>query len=432
MIKSLIARLKQGYRTGTFPTKSGPNLPPDFRGRPKLDASLSEAELAEAAKACPCPGCLAMRDGVASLDMGRCLFCGRCAAVSKKIVFTKEYRLGVFRREDLIVKAGEGEYMPPRNPDDGAVKLLKRSFQIREVSAGGCAACELDFNVLGTLAWDLGRFGIKVVASPRQLTLDIMGTIQLEVLSVILPERFGLKVRFGQPKVVYKETVSGPAEGLAVYTMPKPCWAILKFLVEPLPTGSGIQYECVAPPAHLPYRYRRQVEQTVPRALRQGMMGWEVTDVKLTLIDGQDHPIHTHPLDFVLATPWAIMEALKNAGTQLLEPMLRCRISVPEDLVGRVMNEITLMRGEAGYPVSEDGAAVLTARIPAATSMDWPARLASMTQGRAVLASRFDGYRPCPNELGETCPRRSVSPLDRMKYILAMRNALEGGLRDEF
>lgn len=167
MIKSLIARLKQGYRTGTFPTKSGPNLPPDFRGRPKLDASLSEAELAEAAKACPCPGCLAMRDGVASLDMGRCLFCGRCAAVSKKIVFTKEYRLGVFRREDLIVKAGEGEYVPPRNPDDVAVKLLKRSFQIREVSAGGCAACELDFNVLGTLAWDLGRFGIKVVASPR-------------------------------------------------------------------------------------------------------------------------------------------------------------------------------------------------------------------------------------------------------------------------
>lgn len=167
MIKSLLARLRQGYRTGTFPTKTGPNLPPDFRGRPKLDASMTEAELTAAAKACPCPGCLAMRDGVASLDMGKCLFCGRCAAVSHKIVFTKEYRLGVFRREDLIVKAGEGEYVPPQNPDEKAVKLLKRSFHLREVSAAGCAACELDFNVLGTLAWDLGRFGIKVVASPR-------------------------------------------------------------------------------------------------------------------------------------------------------------------------------------------------------------------------------------------------------------------------
>lgn len=167
ILKSILARIFQGYRTGTFPTKSGPNLPPDFRGRPKLDASLSETELADAAKACPCPGCLAMRDGVASLDMGRCLFCGRCAAVTKKIVFTKEYRLGVFRREDLVVKAGEGEYVPPANPDAEAVKLLRRSFHVREVSAGGCAACELDFNVLGTLAWDLGRFGIKVVASPR-------------------------------------------------------------------------------------------------------------------------------------------------------------------------------------------------------------------------------------------------------------------------
>jgi len=167
MIKSLLARIRQGYRTGSFPTKSGPNLPPDFRGRPKLDASLTEAELTEAAKACPCAGCLVMRDGVASLDMGRCIFCGRCAAVSHKIVFTKEYRLGVFRREDLVVKAGEGEYVPPQNPDRRAVKLLGRSFHIREVSAGGCAACELDFNVLGTLVWDLGRFGIKVVASPR-------------------------------------------------------------------------------------------------------------------------------------------------------------------------------------------------------------------------------------------------------------------------
>lgn len=167
ILKSILARVFQGYRTGTFPTATGPNLPPDFKGRPRLDASLTAEELAAAAKECPCAGCLAMRDGVASLDMGRCVFCGRCAEVTGKIVFTKEYRLGVFRRGDLVVKAGEGDYVPPRNPDAAAVKLLKRSFHIREVSAGGCAACELDFNVLGTLAWDFGRFGIRVVASPR-------------------------------------------------------------------------------------------------------------------------------------------------------------------------------------------------------------------------------------------------------------------------
>jgi len=167
ILKSILARIFQGYRTGTFPTKTGPKLPPDFRGRPKLDASLTEAELAEAAQECPVKGCLAMRDGVATLDMGRCLFCGRCALKCHKIVFTKEYRLATFTREALIVRAGEGEYAPAANPNAEAVKLLKRSFQLRQVSAGGCAACELDFNVLGTLAWDLGRFGMKVVASPR-------------------------------------------------------------------------------------------------------------------------------------------------------------------------------------------------------------------------------------------------------------------------
>ena len=167
ILKSILARLFQGYRTGTFPTKSGPKLPPDFKGRPVLAANMTAADLKVAAAACPCPGCLAIRNGKPSLDLGRCTFCGRCAAASPKITFTKDYRLAVFKREDLIVSSGDPEYVPPQNPNAAIPRLLKRSCQIREVSAAGCAACELDFNVLGTLAWDLGRFGLKVVASPR-------------------------------------------------------------------------------------------------------------------------------------------------------------------------------------------------------------------------------------------------------------------------
>ena len=183
MFKALLARLKQGCKTGSFPTQSGPNLPPDFRGRPEIAADISEKEFATVAAVCPVKDALMHDAQGVRLDMGRCLFCGRCAEVCKKIRFTKEYRLGVFTREALVVRAGEGPYTPPQqmNPDALA---LRNTLQLREVSAGGCAGCELDANVLGTLAWDMGRFGIRFVASPRHadaiyLTGPISDNMQL-------------------------------------------------------------------------------------------------------------------------------------------------------------------------------------------------------------------------------------------------------------
>jgi len=166
MIKAFFARLKQGFRTGTFPTKTGPNLPPDFRGRPVLEAGMTGDDIEKAQSVCPVKDALGFDLDGAKLDLGRCTFCGRCAEVCPKIRFTKEYRLGVFNRADLIVRAGEKPYEPPRQTNPEAL-ALKHTFQLREVSAGGCAACELDANVLGTLAWDMGRFGIRFVASPR-------------------------------------------------------------------------------------------------------------------------------------------------------------------------------------------------------------------------------------------------------------------------
>jgi len=183
MIKALIARLRQGYKTGAFPTKSGPSLPPDFRGRPVIDADTTADDINKAKSVCPVPDALSFDLEGAKLDMGRCTFCGRCAEACPKIRFTKEYRLGVFNRADLIVCSNEKTYEPPRqtNPETLA---LRHSLQLREVSAGGCAACELDANVLGTLAWDMGRFGIRFVASPRHadaiyLTGPVSANMQL-------------------------------------------------------------------------------------------------------------------------------------------------------------------------------------------------------------------------------------------------------------
>ena len=117
------------------------------------------------ASVCPVNTVLTIEEQPA-IDMGACIFCGKCAEVCPRVRFTHEHQLAAFSREALIVRP-DTPTPPQEDPDPIFARLCGRSLKIRQVSAGGCAACELDFNVLNTLAWDLNRFGIEVVASPR-------------------------------------------------------------------------------------------------------------------------------------------------------------------------------------------------------------------------------------------------------------------------
>ncbi len=261
-----------------------------------------------------------------------------------------------------------------------------------------------------------------------ELQLKVMGAIQLEVLEEILQNRFDLKVSFSPPAIIYKETVSQAAEGWVSYTMPKPCWAKLRFLIEPAPRGSGVSYSSRVPVKDIAARYQHQVEQAIPLALNQGRLGWQVTDVKLTLIGGEHHLEHTHPLDFIVATPMSVQDGLRNGGSTLLEPILKVKFRLPAENVGRVMSDINTMRGEVLDSVSDGDRMILYALIPVQTSLNYTVTLATVTGGRGTMVATLHGYQECPLELGATTPRRNVDPLDKAKYILAARSALEGGI----
>lgn len=268
----------------------------------------------------------------------------------------------------------------------------------------------------------------QYIPTLNELQLKVMGTIQLEVLEEILENRFQLKVSFSPPAIIYKETISQPAEGWVAYTMPKPCWAKLRFLIEPAPRGSGVSYCSKVPVKDIAARYQHQVEQALPLALNQGRLGWQVTDVKLTLIGGEHHLEHTHPLDFIVATPMSVQDGLRNGGSTLLEPILKVKFRLPAESVGRVMSDINTMRGEVLDSVSDGDRMILYALIPVQTSLNYTVTLATVTGGRGTMMATLHGYKECPLELGATTPRRNVDPLDKAKYILAARSALEGGI----
>ena len=269
---------------------------------------------------------------------------------------------------------------------------------------------------------------VRYAKALNELQLHVMGTIQLEIIQELLDTRFGMKVTFSKPAVIYKETIARPASGFVAYTMPKPCWAIMRFEIEPAPRGSGVTFKSTVPVRDILLRYQHQVEQALPLALHQGRLGWEVTDVNITLVDGNHHQFHTHPLDFIVATPWGIQDGLQRGGSTLLEPILEVRFLLPPDCVGRVMSDVALMRGEVTHTETDADRVLMTALVPVATSVDYASTLASATSGRGSMSVKLHGYRACPLELGATAARRSVDPLDTAKYILAARSALEGGI----
>lgn len=164
MWKAFKARLFQGFRTGNFPQKTPPALPERFAGRPVIDQKKCTGKTF-CVEICPTGAIGVKEDGKISIDTGRCIFCGKCAEKTEGITFSREYRLAAMKKEDLI--ADGSSYAPPLPHERSLADFCGKSLKIRQVSAGGCAACELDFNVLNTLAWDMGRFGIQVVASPR-------------------------------------------------------------------------------------------------------------------------------------------------------------------------------------------------------------------------------------------------------------------------
>ncbi|MBP3328745.1 MAG: TetM/TetW/TetO/TetS family tetracycline resistance ribosomal protection protein [Clostridia bacterium] len=346
----------------------------------------------------------------------------------KKFLGAKSTDTGIITSGDVAAVCGlpsakTGQFIGSMSVSDSA-KLVNPFLRVKVTPQDG------DEQKIPALAAALGELSdeepyidAKWENGQKEITISTTGKIQLEVLGNLLKERYDIQAQFSPPTVIYKETPAGKGFAKARYTMPKPCWAVVEFYFEPMPRGYGVSYHGRLPNNQCFYRYQSHIRTSFNSCLEQGLHGWEVTDFKCTLVGGEHHTIHTHPLDFFVCTPMAFMNGLSEIGSTLLEPLLKIRVTAPEELSGKVFSEIIKMGGEYDTPVIRSGIATLEAIVPVATSMNFPERLAALSSGKAVLSQSFYGYREYRDGLEHVNPRRGVNPLDRSKWILWARGA---------
>jgi Ni,Fe-hydrogenase III small subunit/formate hydrogenlyase subunit 6/NADH:ubiquinone oxidoreductase subunit I len=170
VLDTLLHRLKRGCETMAYPHGPAPALPDRHGGSLRVDGTKCADGCTTCVPVCPTQAIEKPAAGPVALDLGKCIFCAACveACPTRAITQTGDHRMAVRQRDDLLLgKPGEEEVRLAAALDEKLRKLFGRSLRLRQVSAGGCNACEADTNVLGTIGWDLSRFGIQFVASPR-------------------------------------------------------------------------------------------------------------------------------------------------------------------------------------------------------------------------------------------------------------------------
>ncbi len=232
----------------------------------------------------------------------------------------------------------------------------------------------------------------------KQIHLQLMGKVQLEVLKSIIAQRFSLEVQFDTGRIYYKETITDTVEGVGHFE-PLRHYAECHLLLEPLAPGSGLVFDTACPLDVLDVNYQRLILTHLEEKVHRGVLtGAPITDMRITLLVGRAHLKHTEGGDFRQATYRAVRQGLMQAKSVLLEPWYDFTLTLPAPLIGRAITDIRAMSGEFGTPETVGETATLTGILPASELGDYAGALAAYTQGRGVLQVRLKGYFPCHDQ----------------------------------
>ena len=232
----------------------------------------------------------------------------------------------------------------------------------------------------------------------RQLKIQLMGPVQMEILSRVILERFGMEVTFGPGQVLYKETVESTVEGVGHYE-PLRHYAEVHLVLEPGERGSGLVLTTDCSEDKFDRNWQRLVLTHLLEKQHLGVLtGSPITDMKITLTAGRAHEKHTEGGDFRQATYRAVRQGLMQAKSVLLEPWYEFRLEVPQTVVGRAITDLQRMGAQFEAPETDGDFSVLTGSGPAAALSEYPPELAAYTKGLGRFSCQLKGYAPCAEQ----------------------------------
>ncbi|WP_435846517.1 GTP-binding protein [Streptomyces huasconensis] len=264
----------------------------------------------------------------------------------------------------------------------------------------------------------------------QEVSVSLYGEVQKEVIQATLAEDFGLDVSFRETTTICVERVVGTGEAFEVGEKePNPFLATVGLRVEPAPVGAGVTFRLGVELGSMPYAFFRAVEETVRETLHQGLYGWRVPDCAVTMTRAGYWPRQSHAHgtfdksmsstagDFRNLTPLVLMDALREAGTVVHEPMHRFRLDVPADTVGAVLPALARLRAVPHTQAASGASYCLEGDIPAQQVHALEQLLPGLTRGEGELESAFDHYEPVRGP-APTRERTDHDPLHRKEYLL--------------
>ena len=232
----------------------------------------------------------------------------------------------------------------------------------------------------------------------KQIHVSLMGKVQLEILTSLIADRFGVAVTFDQGRISYRETIQNTVEGVGHFE-PLRHYAECHLLLEPGEPGSGICIDTKCSTDVLDWQYQKLIIGHISEKTHLGVLtGAPITDIRITLMAGRAHLKHTEGGDFRQATYRAIRQGLMQAQSRLLEPWYEFTLTVPTPMIGRAITDIRAMSGDFDSPEPVGGNSTLRGTVPVSEVGDYAADVAAYTHGMGIFQTRLLGYRPCHNE----------------------------------